>query len=226
MKSSEWKKFEGARDHFKLEVKRLKELYGTELKKIQQKFASKNPIVYNTALEEVKKDAEIKLILVADNPGNKEQKKGCYLVGPAGTRARNFFNTPSPYTKNLGIYNFDENVIVLNKTPIYTPFTDNLSELSIFEILEESQKKMARILFEFHEALNVPVWIVGLGQMKKGGIFETYTKSLKELYYNKKDMCKQIYFYRHFSYGWFIKDLEEKFKRNAESLEDIWEIIK
>jgi len=181
------------------------------------------PVVYNSALNDVTADDEIKLILVADNPGRREQaaENRRYLVGPSGKIARKFFlDNPA-----LGI-DFLKNVIILNKTPVHTPRTVELRELcrmeaqsgggaisSAMEIahaLEKSQKTMAALLLEFHEALDTPVWITGYSEMKKGGIFEVYTESLKELYCNRQEMFKQIYFYRHFSMNQFTIDLRQR----------------
>ena len=44
------------------------------------------PIVYNTALDEITKNDDIKLIVIGDNPGKDEQllQNQKYLVGQAG----------------------------------------------------------------------------------------------------------------------------------------------
>jgi hypothetical protein len=216
-----------------------------KLKGIQQKFADsraggknssyivETPIVYNSALDDVTADDEIRLILVADNPGRREQaaENRRYLAGPSGKIAQKFFrDNPA-----LGI-DFLKNTIILNKTPIHSPRTIELRELcrmeeetgesSLSAVLEESQRTMASLLFEFHEALGAMVWITGYSEMKKGGIFEIYTKVLKELYTNNKDMRKQIFFYRHFSMNQFTIDLKQQAlsgESTAESLKRIGE---
>jgi len=196
------------------------------LKNIQQKLADnradgknsvytvETPVVYNSALDDVTIGDEIKLILVADNPGRREQaaENRRYLVGPSGKIAAKFFrDNPA-----LGI-DFSKNVIILNKTPVHSPRTVELRELcrlagdsSLAAALEESQRTMASLLFEFHEALGCPVWITGYSEMKRGGIFEVYTGTLKTLYADKKDMYKQIYIYRHFSMNQFTIDLKQQ----------------
>ena len=228
MNRGAWNKFKKARERFRRITQELSRSL-PELKDIQQKFvdsraASKNtsytvetPVVYNSALDGVSADSEVKLILVADNPGRREQasENRRYLTGPSGKIAQGFFRgNPA-----LGI-DFQDNVIILNKTPIHSPRTVELRELcrlqartggsSIADALEESQKKMAELLFEFHEALSVPVWITGYSEMKKGGIFESYTEKLKELYADNGALYKQLFFYRHFSMNQFTIDLKRQ----------------
>jgi len=225
---AEWKKFVNARERFRHITQEIEKTL-PKLKSIQQKFAdsrcdSKNaayavetPVVYNTALDGITINDEIKLILVADNPGRREQavENRRYLVGPSGKIAQKFFrDNPS-----LGV-DFLKNIIILNKTPIHSPRTVELNLLcrmeeetggySIAEALTSSQKNMAELLLDFHEALNVPVWITGYCEMKKGGIFETYTNRLKELYAEKPELYKQLFFYRHFSMNQFTIDLNKQ----------------
>jgi len=233
LNSSQWNSFVKARERFREEVDGLA-LSLPKLKSIQQKLADnrvggknssytvETPVVYNSALNDVTADDEIKLILVADNPGRREQaaENRRYLIGPSGKIAKKFFlDNPA-----LGI-DFLKNVIILNKTPIHTPRTVELRELcrmeaqsggaistamEIAHALAESQKTMASLLLEFHEALGTPVWVTGYSEMKKGGVFEVYTESLKELYCNKQEKIKQIYFYRHFSMNQFTIDLKQR----------------
>jgi len=231
---SAWNKFVKARERFRVTVDELARSL-PELKSIQQKFADsrvdgknssyivETPVVYNSALDDITVSDEIKLILVADNPGRREQaaENRRYLVGPSGKIANKFFrDNPA-----LGV-DFLKNVIILNKTPIHSPRTVELRELcrmeahsgtdAISAALKESQKTMASLLLEFHEALNptkldnTPVWITGYSEMKKGGLFEVYTESLKELYSDKRELYKQIYIYRHFSMNQFTIDLKQQ----------------
>ena len=231
MNQNTWNNYKKAKEKFKKETEKISDSL-PKLKEIQQKFAdsrsdSKNasykvetPVVYNTALDEITINDEIKMILVADNPGRREQaaQNRRYLVGPSGKIAQKFFrDNPS-----LGI-DFLKNVIILNKTPVHSPRTVELKELCKIEktlpsVLEKSQDFMASILLEFHEAFGCPVWIIGYSEMRKGGIFEAYTKKLKELYANREGMYKQIFFYRHFSMNQFTIDLKQQ-ARDGESLE-------
>jgi hypothetical protein len=178
------------------------------------------PVVYNNALDDVARDGEIKLILVADNPGRREQAAANrrYLVGPSGKITEKFFrDNPS-----LGI-DFRKNVIILNKTPIHTPRTADLRQLCRTEgalegilaaALAESQRFMARLLLEFHESLAgggkiPPVWITGYSEMGKKGVFSVYTDELKAVY-GENSLKKAVFLYRHFSMNQFTIDLKRQ----------------
>ena len=197
MNKETWNKFLKARKKFRLTVKDLSDSL-PHLQGIQQKFADSlcgssyavdTPVVYNTALDEITFNDDIKLILVADNPGRREQasENRRYLTGPSGKIAKKFFiDYPA-----LGI-DFLKNVIILNKTPIHTARTVQLRELckmddsrKILSALNESQKIMASLLLEFQQALDCPVWITGYSEMRMKGLFEIYTEKLKELYSDK-----------------------------------------
>jgi len=244
-----WEKFKKARKRFKQETERLSASL-PNLKKIQQEFVNsrsettykiETPVVYNNALDDFTAEDEIKLILVADNPGRREQaaENRRYLVGPSGKIAHKFFrDNPSLQIDYL------KNVIILNKTPIHSPRTNDLKKLhteiqgeeftrghggngkkdisSLAIELDKSQKFMASLLIEFQEALACPVWITGYSEMRKGGIFETYTEELKTLYAGKKEMYKQVFIYRHFSMNQFTIDL----KKQAQSGETVSKTLK
>jgi len=242
LNSGAWNKFKEARERFRITTEELS--YSLpNLKKLQQELADarasgknalytvETPVVYNTALDDIKIDDEIKLIIVADNPGRREQaaENRRYLVGPSGKIAKKFFiDNPS-----LGI-DFTKNVIILNKTPIHSPRTVELRELikmetasgkhSIAAAIEESQQNMADLLFEFHSALDCPVWITGYSEMRKGGIFDSYTEKLKSLYAGDKEMYNRLFFYRHFSMNQFTIDLKQQAK-HGESVKNVLERI-
>jgi hypothetical protein len=224
---SAWNKFVKARDRFRLATEETWRSL-PKLKSIQQKLADgrsgknaayvvETPVVYNGALEEITKGDDVKLILVADNPGRREQaaENRRYLIGQSGKIAENFFRR----NPELGI-ELRKNAIILNKTPIHTPRTVELRELcrieaktggrSLASVLEESQKIMASLLAEFHAALEAQVWIIGYSEMRKGGIFEAYTEALKNLYADKDQMRKQLLFFRHFSMNQFTVDLNRQ----------------
>jgi hypothetical protein len=217
---SSWDRFNKARDKFYKLTNELNKTF-PELQGIQQKFVDsrggnavykvETPVVYNTALDDITINSEIKLILVADNPGRREQsaENKKYLVGPSGKIAAKFFRD------NLNM-DFYKNVIILNKTPVHSPRTIELKDLcklggqAVASALEKSQKDMAHLLLEFHTALSVPVYITGYSEMKKGGLFEIYTKELKRLYADKPAMYKQLFFFRHFSMNQFTIDLKKQ----------------
>ena len=220
MNKDSWKRFTETRKQFKKIAEDLDKSL-PKLKNIQQKFVNsrsettykiETPVVYNSALDDITIDDEIKLILVADNPGRREQsaENRRYLVGPSGKIAKKFFiDTPA-----LGI-DYTKNVIILNKTPIHSPRTVELRELcrmdsSLICALDESQKNMAAVLLNFHETLKCPVWITGYSEMRKGGIFEVYTEELKKLYADKKEMYNNLFIFRHFSMNQFTIDLKKQ----------------
>jgi len=227
MKPAAWSRFTQAREHYRREIKGLTRKL-PQLQAVQQELVNsrspsytvETPIVYNGALDDVQPDSEIRLILVADNPGRREQaaENRRYLVGPSGKIAEKFFrDNPA-----LNI-DFRKNVIILNKTPIHTPRTVELRELrylSSFRLggaaletaLVESQRIMARLLREFHQALAAPVWITGYSEMKKGGVFEAYTNELKALY-GDTDLKDTVFLYRHFSMNQFTIDLKRQAAR-------------
>jgi hypothetical protein len=230
MNRAAWNQFEKARKRYRSEIKKLI-LKLPELQAVQQKLVNsrspsypvETPIVYNSALDDVDHNSDIRLILVADNPGRREQmaENRRYLVGPSGKIAEKFFrDNPA-----LGII-FRKNVIILNKTPIHTPRTAELKELrklggtALETALAESQRLMARLLLEFHQALACrapacengaapPVWITGYSEMKKGGVFEAYTSELKTIY-SDTNLKNSVFLYRHFSMNQFTIDLKQQ----------------
>ena len=228
MNNGQFLRFKKARERFKNTVEELSRSL-PNLQNIQQEFIDsrsnlknssyivETPVVYNTALDNITVNDEIKIILVADNPGRREQaaENRRYLIGPSGKIAQKFFHNNS----ELGI-DFTKNVIILNKTPIHSPRTIELRQLvsleektgssSISSALEKSQKVMASLLIEFHEALDVQIWITGYSEMKKGGLFEAYTNELKTLYAKKPELFKQLFIYRHFSMNQFTIDLKQQ----------------
>jgi hypothetical protein len=191
-------------------------------------YSVDTPVVYNCALDDFTAASEIKLLLVGDNPGRREQaaENRRYLVGPSGKIAGSFFHgNPA-----LGI-DFRKHVLILNKTPIHTPRTMELKTLCALggkaaeELVLASQKEMAKLLFKFWKALPaVPVWIIGYSEMKKGGLFEAYTGTLKEMCQNNPDFLENIRFYRHFSMNQFTIDLKNR-ALSGESLEESLERI-
>jgi hypothetical protein len=255
VKRAAWNQFIKVREHYRRETEKMLRAL-PDLQAVQQQLVNsrnlgphrglvpyrgivphggtaypvETPIVYNSALDDVTADSEIRLILVADNPGRREQaaENRRYLVGPSGKIAEKFFrDNPA-----LNI-DFRTNVVILNKTPIHTPRTAELKELcrlgalckqgssALNTALDDSQRFMAQILLEFHRALSgenalscktgpaLPVWIIGYSEMKKGGIFETYTNELKALY-GGTALGNALFLYRHFSMNQFTIDLKQQ----------------
>ncbi|MDR0540561.1 MAG: hypothetical protein LBG74_08730, partial [Spirochaetaceae bacterium] len=225
MKQYTYDSFSELRNEYK------KMIYGIEtafpsLRRLQQRIAEtraggtytvETPVVYNTALDAFTVHDEIKLILVGDNPGRREQEERnrAYLVGNSGKLAASFFGR----FPELGI-DFRKNVLILNKTPVHTARTNELLELTasggdeLVRIVRKSQEDCARLLFQFWNIVShdtpVPVWIIGYSEMKKKGIFETYTAELARLARQDSRFYQSLYFYRHFSMNQFTIDLNKK----------------
>ena len=232
MNAASWNLFTKARQNFKKQIEKLNRMM-PELQSVQQKlvdghsptYTVETPVVYNKALDDVSPDSDIKLILIGDNPGRREQAKENrrYLVGPSGKIAEKFFrDNPS-----LGI-DFRKNVIILNKTSVHTPRTADLRKLcrlggeKLEKLLTESQRIMARLLFEFQQAVSrengygrhaagsIPqVWITGYSEMGKKGVFAAYTEELKTVYGNS-NLKEAVFVYRHFSMNQFTIDLKKQ----------------
>jgi hypothetical protein len=176
-------------------------------------YKVETPVVYNSALDDVTPDDAVKLILVADNPGRREQSAQWrrFLVGPSGKLAESFFKRET----SLAI-DFRKNVLILNKTPVHTPRTVELKKLAgllddnFKRVLEDSQKKMAGLLADFYAALKVPIWIIGYSEMKKRAVFEAYTDELKNLMRSGKIAENDVMLFRHFSMNQFTIDLGKR----------------
>ena len=172
-------------------------MYGKELETIQKTLIKsneevKNSIVFNKA----KTNSDIKVIIVADNPGYQEQLKSEYLVGPAGEKVKDFL------LKKKG-WKFDDNVVALNKTPIFTPTTKQLTKIPL-NIRRETQKCMAeeiaKLFNTFYENDNkCELWIIGTGELKKG-IFRVFKETFKE---NTK-YWNNVFVFPHFSRSCFM----------------------
>jgi hypothetical protein len=220
MTQKTWRAFEAVRERFRQLTETLsREL--PELPRIQQNLVDRRagpaypvetPVVYNRALDELGPGDDIRLILVADNPGRREQaaENRRYLVGPAGKLAEKFFRE----NPALGI-NFRKNLIILNKTPIHTPRTAELRELAAdaktAAAIAGSQRDMAEIIAAFHRVFKpAPVWITGYSEMKKGGVFEVFTETLAARYRRRPSGTGEIFLYRHFSMNQFTIDLRRQ----------------
>lgn len=158
-----------------------------------------NAAVFNKNLLKLN---DLKYILVADNPGMTEQEEECYLVGKAGKMARNFF------ANNSLTNDFDKEVAVLNKTFIHTKSTSDLKKLKEFkDLFLDSQVFMANLAVDMLEASNCELWITGCSELTEKGLFAQYLKTLKELCAKNPALKEKIFFYPHFSFGNFSKNL-------------------
>lgn len=186
-------------------------------------YELQTPIVYNTALDEITQNDEIKLIVIGDNPGKDEQlaKNQKYLVGQAGKLGNNFFKNHD----ELGI-DFRKNVIILNKTPIHSAKTNQLKKFATFggkeieNLIKETQIWMAQETAKLHQNLlkgsenkDYPqLWLVGYSELKEKGIFTDYKNELKKQYQTSeeaKNAWDNVFVYQHFSMNRFSIDLKE-----------------
>ena len=75
MTRTAWNRFVKTREHYRDEIKKLQESL-PQLQALQQKLVNsrspaypvETPVVYNSALDDITKNSDIRLILVADNP--------------------------------------------------------------------------------------------------------------------------------------------------------------
>lgn len=186
-------------------------------------YELQTPIVYNTALDEITQNDEIKLIVIGDNPGKDEQltKNQKYLVGQAGKLGNSFFKNHD----ELGI-DFRKNVIILNKTPIHSAKTNQLKKFATFggkeieNLIKETQIWMAQETAKLHQKLlqgsenkDYPqLWLVGYSELKEKGIFTDYKNELKRQYQTSEEAKKawaNVFVYQHFSMNRFSIDLKE-----------------
>lgn len=186
-------------------------------------YELQTPIVYNTALDEITQNDEIKLIVIGDNPGKDEQltKNQKYLVGQAGKLGNSFFKNHD----ELGI-DFRKNVIILNKTPIHSAKTNQLKKFATFggkeieNLIKETQIWMAQETAKLHQKLlqgsenkDFPqLWLVGYSELKEKGIFTDYKNELKKQFQTSeeaKNAWDNVFVYQHFSMNRFSIDLKE-----------------
>lgn len=172
-------------------------------------------IVFNEDLLRLSPE-EVRFILVGDNPGREEQKSHRYLIGTAGKGARRFFE------ETVGLVNsFEKEVMVLNKTPVFTPSTMDLGALAeISSLLEESQRYMAAFMIRMQKLLNCPLWVTGFGGCRnakgdwnvkpaKTRPLGVFFQSLREEAIKEGSDQKNIQFFKHFSYAHFQKDAHQ-----------------
>jgi len=191
-------------------------------------YAVETPIVYNRALDEVSQDSRIAWVVVADNPGKREQEAAMnrYLVGRSGQVAQRFF------ARELGV-DFRSEVVIINKTPVHTPKTLQLKKLARLYpeargILDESQRFMASMVPALQQCFNARIWVMGLSEVKPKGLFEPWQQALAQAYArddtagDRADghrLADGLFGFNHFSMGSFATDLMRR-RRPGESTPD------
>ena len=231
MTEKQWKALNEFKDVFKTQIKAWETAF-PELAELQKKAAKEagtpdysfeTPVVYNSDLDKLTREDEIKLIVIGDNPGKDEQllKNQRYLVGQAGKIADGFFKR----NPELGI-DFRKNVIILNKTPVHSAKTAQLKKIAklggegVADLLEESQIWMAQKTAELHKAFfeNCELWLVGYSELKEKGLFTSYRDTLKQSISGAQ--WDKVFVFQHFSMNRFTIDLAEYAKQNEVALKN------
>lgn len=182
-------------------------------------YRVETPVVYNRDLDSVGPEDRIGFLLVADNPGKKEQlaANNRYLVGQSGKLAEGWFR------RELGM-DFRKEVVILNKTPLHTPKTAELRRLlalsgapgsrdrkALEALLSESQAAMAGLARRLHEGSGAPLWISGYGELGPRGLFRPYAEALAREYEGApKALRDSVWLFRHFSMNQFAVEMKEK----------------
>lgn len=237
MNDLEWKVLCDFKKQFKAKIDSWKNKY-PELLELQKEaailagtpeYSFENSIVYNSDLDRLTKDDQIKLIVIGDNPGKDEQLNinQKYLCGQAGKIAEGWFK------KNLELkIDFRKNVIILNKTPVHSAKTVQLKTImkkggkKITDLINESQLWMAEETSKLHQKLceasenntNPELWLVGYSELKEKGFFSGYRDCLKKTYLengSKEIFEKSVFVYQHFSMNRFSIDLGDFSSKNT-----------
>ena len=226
MNSNQWDIFCRFRSDFKQKTQEWS-VRVPELAQLQKKAAQmaqtpdypfENAVVYNTDLDKITKDDQIKLIVIGDNPGKDEQltKNQRYLCGQAGKLGEGFFKKHPELETD-----FRRNVIILNKTPVHSAKTLQLKKImelggkSAADLILESQLWMAENTAKLHQKLeNTDLWLVGYSELKEGHFFCSYRDALQKAYSNNPAAWQKVYVYQHFSMNRFSIDLNEFSNQN------------
>ena len=190
-------------------------------------------IVYNRALDEVVQGDRISWIVVADNPGKREQEaaNNRYLVGRSGMVAERFF------AREMGV-DFRREVVIINKTPLHTAKTVQLRRLvklypAARELLEESQRFMASIVPVLQACCKARVWVMGLSELKARGLFESWQNAMRDAYAiadgsssaaSGSKPSDAVFGFNHFSMGSFATDLKRRRGPNEATLDAVLRI--
>jgi len=143
----------------------------------------------------------IKLIIVGDNPGEKEKKCGVYFhrEGQAGSRARKFAREYLNINEKGKLHN----VVFMNKCPIYSK---NTSSLKVSDDPESDFRKslclIVSALEKLSETKGLPILITGISSNKLNRRF------YKELFQIEK-WEEKFLFSKHFSYNNFHNQWNE-----------------
>ena len=182
-------------------------------------YRVETPVVYNRALDEVAQRDSLAFILVADNPGKKEQlaANNRYLVGQSGKLAEGFFRD------RLAV-DFRREVAILNKTPIHTPKTAELRRLlaladaagtargeKLRKAFAGSQVAMARLAHDLHARTEAVLWVSGLGELREKGLFGPWASAFSAAYEGAPPgLLSRVWLFNHFSMNQFAIEVKKK----------------
>lgn len=168
--------------------------------------------IFNEQLNsDVKNISDIKYLVIADNPGEKEKEKKCYLFEDVTSKNRAGY-IAHEMLRRLDIE--EKSVLFLNKTPIYTKESENLKKFKDQLILNETMEYMAQLTFNINKLkTDAQVIIFGLGgcfdsdneDFCETELFSSYYKKIRELYLHDKTISFPI-IVKHFSHYSFLQD--------------------
>ena len=186
------------------------------------------PLVFNQDLLDVD-FRNIRHIWVADNPGKQELAAGRYLV-PAPGEGTTAGNNAEQFFRWAGI---GSQVLVLNKTPIYTEKTADLAGYRAKhpELIAATQAAMAELTFILHREISrfseepCHLWISGLagcwnskqkawrfrnldGSRPAKATLPEYFEALRLFYgHTNEDLQSRLHIIKHFSRWAILSDL-------------------
>ncbi len=187
-----------------------------------KKVSTEISVVGNKSFNEIDVN-DVRYIIVGDNPGKTEKEKGKYLIGDSGQKLRTFFEV------HQFVEDFRKNVVVFNKTPLYSNTTKELKKerdkLKSTNYYFELQKEMAKIVFRAHKVLDFscPLILLGNGACniskqtgKVCGELQNFIIELYKLYENESLTVDtaHVYLLHHTSRGFFFTDLLEYYHTN------------
>lgn len=178
------------------------------------------PFIWNQELDPYVADparlANLRWIICSDNPGVEEAKFGRFLAptGRSGKEARKAI-------AQAGL-DWDQQVIVLNKSVLHTPKTIDLKALPAAAV-RETEEALAAIILDLLDRTEAKLWIVGFGGCdakepgwpRKLAGKERYPASCitPHFYAALRDggarFKERIFISKHFSHGQFAIEMKQ-----------------
>ncbi|WP_214802010.1 hypothetical protein [Exiguobacterium sp. ERU656] len=207
-------------DKLKTEIGTLISDFKDKVNEWNENYRDSNiQFIYNENLDQLNASS-IKYILVGDNPGVKEKEHNKYLIGATGLIARSFFKS------ELEVSDFNNEVLILNKTPIHSAKTSGLSEIcksSNMDLLQVTQEYMCNLIYNLQNLLNCEVIILGFGgcrinkkwdlkvqTSKKEKTMIHFFLKLREFLMSDKKFSENVFVAQHFSRGVLFKEMIKK----------------